>query len=63
MIILDTNQLLATPPTSLGGVVLGAIADDAGIALAISELTLDEYRSKRLRRAVERVAAARSTHE
>jgi hypothetical protein len=63
MIILDTNQLVATPITGIGGVVLRAVAEDAGITLAISSLTFDEYRSRRLRDAGKRIDTARSAFE
>ena len=59
MIILDTNQLLATPITGVVGIVLRAVAEDARITAP----TLDEYRSRRLRDAISRIGSVRSALE
>jgi hypothetical protein len=63
MIIFDTNVLRQTPVTGTACAVLRAITEDAGIPLAISSVTLDEYRAQRLRDAQARIDAARNAHE
>lgn len=62
MILFDTNELLSLTMTGSVAAILQSIAAEAGLKLAISSVTEDEFRSERSRELQKAIDSAQRSH-